>query len=101
MNSTHGGTTLSVKSVGMTVSIIAFNAMNAVIGFIINVLDFQKTSSNYIAPNTATEIIFVVRDVKFSLSPLVLSVVIFTLMMSQLNAQSVTKTMLHLLLMLI
>ena len=97
MNSTHGGTIPSVKSVGMTASLIASNVMNAVIGFIINVLDFQKTSSNYIAPNSAIEIIFVVKDVKCGLSPLVFSVVTLPLMMSQLNAHPVTKTILHLL----
>ena len=41
------------------------------------------------------EIIFVVRDVKFGLSPLAPSVVISPLMMNQMNVQSVTKTMLH------
>ena len=98
MNSTHGETTPSVKSVGMTASIIAFNVMNAIIGFITNVLDFQKTSSNYIAPNFDIEIFFVARDAKFDLSPLVSSVVILPLMISQMNAQSVTKPTLHLLL---
>ena len=56
MNSTHGGTIPSVKSVGMTASLIASNVMNAVIGFIINVLDLQKTNLAYTTPNSDIEI---------------------------------------------
>ena len=76
MNSTHGGTTSSAKSVGMTAWIIAYNALNAVIGYIINVLGFRKTSLNYIVPNFSIETTFVVRGVKCGLFLLVPLVVI-------------------------